>query len=255
MARATAADDRRKAAEALAGHPASAEGRAALRVLASDADPGVRAAALWSLGRAGDAADVARLVAAIADRDPSVSADAVAALARVAARTKGQGAVAPRLCALLPDPRAYVVVNALAGLRLLGATCPEGGESLLSISRPAVVRRAAAVHLRHRVAAGGDPAQKAAAALARCATDERDAEVADACAGPALTPVRGEVARELSIFVVADGGSEPRGRSPFAVARPDGFVHLGIADRRGALLERDLGRGEVRLEVPAPLVR
>jgi HEAT repeat protein len=259
-ARAPDADDRRKASEALAGHATAPDARAALRALAGDGDAGVRAAALWALGRAGEASDLQRLGKAMADPDAAASANATAALARVAARAGAGATIAPRLCAALDDKRAYVVVNALAGVRLLGGSCPvERIEPLLAPRRPAVVRRAAAQHLRRVVRSGGDAAPRATSLLARCAADERDAEVADTCAdarrpaaGPAAPPAP---SRDLVIFVVSDGSQEPRARAPFAVARPDGFVRAGLADRRGAVLERDLGPGEVRLEVPAPLLR
>src|SRR5262245_37125939 len=47
-------DDRRKVAEALAGHPEMAD---ALRKLAADPEPGVRANAVWSLGAVGKKGD------------------------------------------------------------------------------------------------------------------------------------------------------------------------------------------------------
>ena len=44
-------------------------------------------------------------------------------------------------------------------------------------------------------------------------------------------------------------------RAPFALVLPDGLMRLGVTDRRGALFEQAAPRGEVMLEVPAPLAR
>lgn len=49
----------------------------------------------------------------------------------------------------------------------------------------------------------------------------------------------------------SDGGA-PIARTPYAIERPDGFLHVGTADRRGAVVELTLGKGAVRLRVATP---
>jgi len=252
------ADDRRKVAEALSGATPTATSLGLLRKLSTDSDGGVRAAAVWSLGRVGDASDASRLGASVADADAAASGNAAAALARVAARASKPELASATLCKAISDRRAYVAVNALAGLRLFGARCPmQGVANLLQTRKPVQVRQAAATYLRDVGLAATPPAPEAVAALARCTQEERDVDVAEICAskGPGPMGDGAAVTRDLTVFVVPDGGTEPRPRSLFAVVRPDGFVHLGVADRRGSVLERDLGVGDVRLDVPAALVR
>ena len=63
----------------------------------------------------------------------------------------------------------------------------------------------------------------------------------------------GERTFPLVVFVVPDGGTEPKGRAPFALVLPDGTMRLGLADRRGALFVAPLPGGGVELPVPPPL--
>jgi hypothetical protein len=58
----------------------------------------------------------------------------------------------------------------------------------------------------------------------------------------------------LLVLVVPDGASQPVARAPFTVVLPDGTMHLGLADRRGAVFESKVPAGDVELGVPAPLV-
>ena len=60
-------------------------------------------------------------------------------------------------------------------------------------------------------------------------------------------------ARRLLVFVVPDGKSFPVPQAPYALLRADGFIRSGRADRRGAIFERALPKGEVTLLVPAAL--
>ncbi|WP_199693823.1 HEAT repeat domain-containing protein, partial [Sorangium cellulosum] len=77
MAAAAPIDDRRKIAESLAGHP---EATAALRKLAGDADPGVRANAIWSLGAVGDKDALPLLAPLLKDPDAAVAGNAAGAI-------------------------------------------------------------------------------------------------------------------------------------------------------------------------------
>ena len=57
----------------------------------------------------------------------------------------------------------------------------------------------------------------------------------------------------LLVFVVPDGKSFPVPQAPYSMLRADGFIRSGRADRRGAIFERALPKGEVTLLVPAAL--
>src|SRR5690606_30605395 len=72
-------DDRRKVAEALAGHPKQ---ESALIALVADPDATVRANAAWSLAKVGGAAAIPKLASAVSDLDVAVAGNAAAALAR-----------------------------------------------------------------------------------------------------------------------------------------------------------------------------
>jgi len=183
------------------------------------------------------------------DRDVAVAGNAVAALGRLAARTKTN--VAAELCARTADTRSYVRANALAALRVVGARCSAHEErALLAEDRSAVVRLAAA-HLVSNVSA--KDAARDRELLETCAAEDPDGSVAAACAA---APV--EIARStepVAVYVVPVGESEPVARAPFALVRADGLMRLGVADRRGQLFEHDAPTGEISLAVPAPLAR
>jgi len=244
-------DDRRKVAEALAGH---AENLDALERLARDADPTVRANAVWSIGAIGKRDALALVAPLVRDPDVAVAGNAAAAVGRIAARDAGDSTkdALPALCAALVEPRPYVRANALEGLSWMGARCEARSAADLLARDPAEsVRLAAADHLARAIARGGaQPAERRA--LARCAGEDRNAMVAARCArqpdGPSTTD-------DIGVFVAPDGRNVPMPRAPFALVRPDGFLRLGIADRRGELFEFAVPRGTIRLAVPAPLAR
>lgn len=237
---------RAKIAEALAGHPEKVE---LVRSLVRDADAAVRANAVWTLGALARGEDARTLARLVTDRDPDVSGNATAALARVG--VSSPGTTAPTLCGLLTDARPYVRTNALAGLRVLGRRCAGAPERAVLSSDAFDLARAAAARLLVDVAAPGRDLDRTA--LTRCADEDTSAEVAAACRAPPAP--RDTKSAPLSVYVVPAGASAPAPRAPFALVRADGFVRLGITDDRGAVEETDAPRGAVRLALPAALAR
>ena len=236
--------DRAKVAEALASH---AEAIPALLRLAADVDGSVRANAIWSLGAVGKASEVAKVAAALGDRDVAVAGNAAAALGRIAARAKVS--VKRQLCRALSDPRSYVRANALLALGVAGQRCDRGeAREVLHNDRSAIVRRAAARLLGRVPSSTRSQDQRV---LQRCAEEEPDASVAIACTNAPEPTLSGT--EPVMVYVVPMGETSPVPRAPFALVRPDGLMRLGITDRRGTLFEADAPRGEVSLEVPAPL--
>ncbi|WP_437319305.1 HEAT repeat domain-containing protein [Sorangium sp. So ce385] len=257
MASAAPIDDRRKIAEALAGHAGHTGAAAALRKLAGDPDPGVRANAVWSLGAVGDRDALPLLQPLLKDPDAAVAGNAAGAIGRAAGRAGQPARAAAALCGALADARPYVRANALAGLTVARARCDGAAARDLLARDPAeAVRLAAADHL----AQGGADADRRA--LARCASEDRNASVAGRCASAASPGAPPAGAEDVAVFVVpfdAGRGGSPRDapvpRAPFALVRADGLLRLGVADRRGEVFERGAPRGPLRLAVPAPLVK
>jgi HEAT repeat protein len=251
--------DRSKIAEALAGHP---EQRRAITALLADADPQVRADAVWASGISpsgtGDPGWFARATRLMSDSDLDAASNATAAVALLARASNDeatkQGAVAS-LCKAVKHPRAYVRANALAGLALLGARCDGGAaERRALLDDPSETVRAAAARSIGRTGPGTGTASPRARddqrALSRCVADDKSGMVANACRG--LGPRSPETA-PLLVFVVPDGKSSPVPLAPYSLLRADGFIRSGRADRRGAIFERALPKGEVTLLVPAAL--
>jgi HEAT repeat protein len=251
---------RAKVAEVLAAHPDAVD---ALRGLSRDADASVRANAVWSLGAVGSAGDIGQLVAAREDADIAVAANSVAAIARIAARHELDQSVP--LCAALEDPRAYVLANALSGLRVAGLSCPSPAPAtwLLEQHPSDEVRLAAARLIRERWVT------IAPAELARCAAKDVSGRVAAECAktrddGKKAVPANAdepEKARspsgaadrvsDMGVLVVQTGEVSPAPQVAFALVRADGLIRCGTSDRRGALWEPTAPRGELRLTLPA----
>lgn len=250
----TSKASRAKAAEALGSHP---DARETLLRLSTDVDAGVRANAVWSLGDAALASDLPRLAQLRADEDVAVASNAVAALARSARRL---GIEAGPLCAALEDPRSYVRVNALVGLRLTGQACSrtELAPWLLQHHRSEEVRIAAAELIRTTA----ERFPGAAAALARCVRKDVSGRVAAACgvaapsageraAGSAAAPSSSRAGIGVSVLVVPAGSDAPAPRAPFALVRADGLIRSGTSDRRGSVWESAAPPGPLRLAVPA----
>lgn len=232
---------RAKLAEALAARVGAA---GTLRGLLSDVDANVRANAAWALASAGGSADLAPLGGALSDPDVSVASNAAAALATIAAREHAD--VSRPLCAALSDERAYVLANALSGLRIAQARCsdPEPAIWLLEQHASEEVRAAAARLLRESWT------EVAPAALARCFAQDPSGKVAVECspAAPrALEPAVGDVA----VLVVNTGETSPASEAPFSLVRADGLIRSGVSDRRGSVWEAQTPRGPLRLTVPA----
>lgn len=242
-----AADDRRKAAEALAGHPARV---AVLRKLTADPDPSVQANAVWSLGWVGQQADAQRLAGLIAHRDVAVAGNAVSAYGQLVADGK-VSAIDP-VCGALDDPRAYVRANAFASLRKMGKRCGDGSkgrQALLTDPSPTV--RAQAAWLLRTVGSAEGAAD--ARGLRRCLLDDRSGQVARACKEGEGEGKGGE--EPVVVFVVPDGQTAPVARAAFALVFEDGRMRLGLSDRRGGVFEGRAPRGSVSLAVPATRVR
>lgn len=248
-------DDRRKAAEALAGHPEMGD---ALKKLAADADPGVRANAVWSLGTVGKKESVKLLEPLVKDPDAAVAGNAAAAIGRIAAREGDAALASAALCPALREVRPYVRANALGGLSLAGATCePGSARDLLARDPSESVRLAAADYVARAVARAGDKAQDAdKRSLIRCSSEDRNATVALRCGrAPAAALPPAGAPQDVAVYVVPDGRGVPLARAPFALLRADGLLRLGLADRRGELYEIGTPKGTLRLAVPAALAR
>jgi HEAT repeat protein len=247
--------DHRKIAEALAGHP---EQVPVLTRLLSDPDPAVRAQAVWSAGSlpagAGATAALARAMQLVSDPDLDVASNAVAAAALLARTSsasdpKIKESVSGWLCKALGDFRSYVRSNALAGLAVLEARCDKGAaERRLLAQDPSETVRLEAARLLSRE---NQPTSKDdTRALARCVADDKSGMVAVACrTRPASV---GETSPTL-VFIVPDGRAAPLGSAAYSLARADGLIRSGLADRRGAVFERSAPRGDLRLLVPAAL--
>jgi HEAT repeat protein len=232
---------RAKLAEALAARPGA---RPTLLALLADPDPGVRANAAWALASAGGGAELTALTALVHDADVNVAANAVAAVASIAAR-EHVDASAP-LCAALVDERAYVLANALSGLRIARARCESSEPALWLLEQHASeeVRMAAARLLRDHWS------EVAPGALGRCAAQEPSGRVALECAA-AASPVAPESISDVAILVVATGETVPAPQAPFSLVHADGLIRSGQCDRRGSVWEATAPRGPLRLTVPA----
>lgn len=243
-------DDRRKVAEALGGHP---EAASVLSSMLGDADPSVRANAVWSLGAVGKRDALAPIVKLLSDPDVAVAGNAAGALGRIAARESAGADVRSALCGALSDGRPYVRANALTSLGLSGQRCDAGMvEGLLLRDRSEAVRMAVAGYLWTVNAAASPLPENVRRVFARCASEERSARVALQCTRP---PERVAGTDDVLVFVAPAGADEPQSRAPYALVRGDGLIRMGMADRRGGLFEFSAPKGVIRLAVPAQLAR
>jgi HEAT repeat protein len=238
--------DRRAAATVIAAQHGDGEALAITRTLLADPDAETSAQAAWSLGAVGDDSDIARLDPIARAGDTDSATNAVAAVGRIAGRTRSAGLAARVLCPLLADGRPYVRANALVGLGLSGASCGDGAvrRSLLADDPSEDVRAAAAL------AIGRDPSADDQRALDRCANSDPSGMVAARCRTPRPRPTRTHAAL---VYVVPDGTDVPRPNAAYAVLLSDGMLHAGMTDRRGALFDPVAPEGEITLRRPSTM--
>jgi HEAT repeat protein len=246
------AEDRRAIATLLPARPASEAAPVAVALLA-DSDASVRAQAAWALGTVGDASSAPQLQRLAQAGDIDSSIDATAALGRIASRAPSAPTLASQwLCPLLEHGHPYVRANALAGLALAGARCQDGSKErrlLLDGDQVESVRAAAARVVGHNVGmhdATVDPED--ARALESCAATDHSGTVARRCRSPLASP---GVAQPLLVYVVSDDGVLPVPKSAYAILLGDGFIHVGLTDRRGSVFDPATPAGELSLERPS----
>ena len=244
VAKSEFAEDRRAVATLLPART-TAEAASLATTLLADGDATVRAQAAWALGTLGSPVSAPALLKLAQGGDMDSSIDATAALARIAARAHASALAAQWLCPLVDHAHPYVRANALAGLALSGARCPDAAKErrLLQNDPNDVVRAAAGRALR---AAGNDPDD--ARALEACAVGDRSGTVARICHEKPAAP---GAAAPLLVYVVAEDASAPVAKSAYAIVLPDGLVHVGTTDRRGAVFDPVTPAGEVSLDRPS----
>lgn len=233
--------DLRSAANSLALQ-SSHEGVAALRTLSASRFNDVAYEAIWNLGALGNAKE--ELTRRLADSDPDIRANSVAALARTFQSTKDGPAFARATCARLDDPFPLVRANVLGGLALTHSRCTDGSKerSLLANDPSDIVRESAARAIR------ATPSTKAAddeRALLRCALRDSSENAANACVGDVAPAEEGTAA--ATVFVVAPSKRTPSPNTRYILAYPNGLYRVGTTDRRGAMFDPDAPRGELRL--------
>jgi HEAT repeat protein len=236
-------EDRRTAAALCAAHPGEARVIGLARTLLVDTDPATRTQAAWALGTVGDASDLDRLAARVRSDDADAAANAVAAMGRILARGGAPGTTSKWLCPLLGDRRPFVRANALASLALGQARCGDGAaeRAALAADRSEDVRAAAALAVR----SGGDDDRRA---LERCRREELSGRIAALCRSATAPQSRGRGGtRRTLVYVVPEGAEAPRPGAPYALVYPDGMVRMGLADRRGALVDPAAPDGDLRL--------
>ncbi len=246
IAKSGTADDRRAAASALAAHPGDGEALAIVRALLADPDPSVQAQAAFTLGTIGDASTVGSLGALARAGHADVATNAAGGIARLAERSGKAvaAAVVAAVCPILADGRPHVRANALTALALASARCGDGRteRALLTEDASDLVRASAARVLRF---AKGREDQ---AALERCASSERSAEVALLCRSQAPPPARpANKTHAVTVYVFGDAGSTPKPHAPFLLEYEGGVVRAGVADRRGAAFDPAAPAGGIRL--------
>ncbi len=232
-------NDRRAAASALAGFAGA--GPTVLALLA-DRDPSVRAQAAWSCGFVCGADALPKLAVLGAERDADIASNAAAAIGKIAARTTPRAATT-LLCPKLDDPRAVVRIDALSGLAAAKGRCASGAErKLLASDSNEHVRRSAA---RMIAAASG---KDDLAVLDHCVRSDRSGVVSAICrdaeggvSKPTLPP------RSVEVYIVPSAAQAPEPRAHYTLVLADGFTRSGLADRRGAVYEAFAPAGTIEL--------
>ena len=244
IAKSEFAEDRRAVATLLPARP-RAEAAPLATTLVGDGDASVRAQAAWSLGTLGGTSDAPALLKLAQGGDMDSSIDATAALGRIAARAHAKALASQWLCPLLDHAHPYVRANALVGLALADARCKDAAKvrRVLQTDPNDIVRAAAARALR---TTGAEPDD--VRALEGCAVTDRSGSVARVCR---QAPSPTTTTAPLLVYVVADDAALPTAKSAYAIVLPDGLVHVGTTDRRGAVFDPVTPVGEVSLERPS----
>jgi hypothetical protein len=172
-------------------------------------------------------------------------------MGRVAVRAGGATVASAALCPHELDPRPFVRANVLAALAANAARCADGAlERRLLAEDTDAVRAAAALAVSTAHASVED-----ARALERCASTDRSGAVSRRCRerqGRATVPSLSHT-HAVDVYVVGDAPEAPKPRAAYAIELPDGLVHVGTADRRGAVFDPIVPEGDLSLRRPAPL--
>ena len=214
--------DRRKVAEALAGHP---EVSTVLVGLADDPDPGVRANAVSAWARSGR--PMRRIWwRPFATTSSRVAGNAAAAMGRLAARGANVQKTRGALCSALTDLRPYVRANALEGLSVAALSCRADSTRMLFAGDSSDSVRLAAADFMARAIARADTSPDAAdvRALARCVGRGQGLGLAARCAHP--LPVATGV-EDVAVYVVPDGRNLPQPQPPIPFYERMGFSVWG----------------------------
>jgi len=253
LARGAEPGDRREATAVLAAHPGDLAAQAAARLLLVDGDANVRGQAAWTLGTIGDATDAPRLLALVHSSDLDTATNATGSIGRIASRAHAPDLAAQVLCPLGTEPRASVRANALVGLGLAGARCGDGAAERRALGEdPSEEVRAAAARAMTSAKAPGAPSAEDARVLDLCARTDPSGAVAARCRNAAEPP---GASHPLLVYLVPDGAASPRPGSSFALLMPDGLLHLGASDRRGAVFDPAAPEGRITLQPATALQR
>jgi HEAT repeat protein len=238
IAKTTEIADRRAIASVASAHADHASARALALALAADPDSSVRAEAAFALGSLGDASTVSALSTLARSGDGDVATNAVAALARIAARLPADSPViSDAICPLVSDGRPTVRANALVALATAKRRCADGSveRKLLAEDASDLVRASAAR------AVSAAPKNDDRLALERCAASDRSAEVAKLCRPhPSLATAAATSPRKraVTVYVVNDSASvTAKPHAPFLLEYEDGLLRTGVTDRRGAVFD------------------
>jgi HEAT repeat protein len=253
LAKAAEPGDRRESATVLGAHPGDPAALGAARLLLADADDSVRAQAAWTLGALGDAADAPGLLALVHASDVSTATNATASIGRIASRTHAPDLAAQALCPLETEPRAPIRANALAGLALAGARCGDGSTERKALGEdPSEEVRASAARALTSTRTATSASPDDARALDLCARTDPSGAVAARCRAAPEPP---GAAHPLLVYIVPDGAPSPQPGSSFALLMPDGLLHLGASDRRGAVFDPAAPEGRITLRPATALQR